>query len=120
VLDLARNLIRLSGFVAGKDIPIRFVGLRPGEKLQEELVGENEVAVPSSLEKILQIRAANLPGFEWFKKHLIALEAAAYLDKPGVVVERLKEIVPTFCPVSHTEKAIAIVGFDGVKEEVAR
>jgi FlaA1/EpsC-like NDP-sugar epimerase len=117
VLDLARNLIRLSGFVAGKDIPIRFVGLRPGEKLQEELVGENEVAVPSSLEKILQIRAANLPSFEWFKKHLIALEAAAYLDKPGVVVERLKEIVPTFCPFVHCENPIA---FDVLDGEVAR
>jgi hypothetical protein len=57
---------------------------------------------------------------EWFRKHLIALEAAAYLDKPGVVVERLKEIVPTFCPVSHTENAVALVGFDGVNEEVAR
>ena len=120
VLDLARNLIRLSGFVAGKDIPIRFVGLRPGEKLQEELVGENEVAVPSTLEKILQIRAANLPGWEWFKKHLIALEAAAYLDKPGVVVERLKAIVPTFCPMARSENSMAVVGFDGVDEEVVR
>jgi hypothetical protein len=51
---------------------------------------------------------------------LIALEAAAYLDKPGVVVERLKDIVPTFCPVSHAENAMAIVGFDWVNEEVAR
>jgi hypothetical protein len=51
---------------------------------------------------------------------LIALEAAAYLDKPGVVVERLKDIVPTFCPVSHGENAMGIIGFDGVNEEVAR
>jgi FlaA1/EpsC-like NDP-sugar epimerase len=101
VLDLARNLIRLSGFVAGKDIPIRFVGLRPGEKLQEELVGQGEIAVPSSLEKILQIRSTCLPGFEWFKTRLTALEAAAYLDKPGVVIERLKELVPAFCPSSE-------------------
>jgi FlaA1/EpsC-like NDP-sugar epimerase len=74
------------------------VGLRPGEKLHEELVGQGEIAVPSSLEKILQIRSTCLPGFEWFKKQLIGLEAAAYLDKPDVVIERLKELVPTFCP----------------------
>jgi len=96
VLDLARNFIRLSGFVPGKDIPIQFVGLRPGEKLQEELVGQDEVAVPSSLEKILQIRATCPLEYEWFKKELNSLEAAAYLEKPGVVIEKLKEIVPTF------------------------
>ena len=117
VLDLARNLIRLSGFVAGKDIPIRFVGLRPGEKLQEELVGQGEIAVPSSREKILQIRSTCLPGFEWFKRQLIALEAAAYLDKPGAVVERLKDIVPTFCPLDISGTTMR---FDAVDEEVAR
>jgi FlaA1/EpsC-like NDP-sugar epimerase len=120
VLDLARNLIRLSGFVAGKDIPIRFVGLRPGEKLQEELVGEGEIAVPSPLEKILRIRAAGPPGLEWFKKQLIALEAAAYLDKPGAVVERLKNIVPTFCPMAHSENSMMPLGFDRAGEEVIR
>jgi FlaA1/EpsC-like NDP-sugar epimerase len=120
VLDLARNLIRLSGFVAGKDIPIRFVGLRPGEKLQEELVGEGEIAVPSSLEKILQIRSTSLPGFEWFKKHLIALEAAAYLDKPGAVVLRLKDIVPTFSPMIHSEVTMSFVGSDAIDEGVVR
>ena len=120
VLDLARNLIRLSGFVAGKDIPIRFVGLRQGEKLQEELVGEGEIAVPSSLEKILQIRSTSLPGFEWFKKHLIALEAAAYLDKPGAVVLRLKDIVPTFNPMVHSEVTMSSVGLDAIDEGVVR
>jgi len=103
VLDLARNFIRLSGFVPGKDIPISFVGLRPGEKLQEELVGQDEIAVSSSLEKILQIRATYPQEYEWFRKQLNALEAAAYLDKPGVVIEKLKEIVPTFQSYADAE-----------------
>ena len=118
VLDLARNLIRLSGFVVGKDIPIRFVGLRPGEKLQEELVGEGEIAVPSSLEKILQIRSTCLPGFEWFKKQLIVLEAAAYLDKPGAVIARLKDVVPSFSPMAHPETAMLPIGLDAIDEGV--
>jgi len=112
VLDMARNLIRLSGFVPGKDIPIRFVGLRAGEKLQEELVGEDEVAVRSSLDKILQIRTASPPAFERFKNHLIALEAAAYLDKPGAVIERLKEIVPTFRAFSDSDTSTESIGIN--------
>ena len=117
VLDLARNLIRLSGLVAGKDIPIRFVGLRPGEKLQEELVGEGEIAVPSSLEKILQIRSTSLPAFDWFKTQLIALEAAAYLDKPGAVIERLRQAIPSFCPADRFGTTMRV---DAIDEEVAR
>lgn len=119
VLSLARNLIRLSGFVPGKDIPIQFVGLRAGEKLYEELVGEGEVAVSSSLDKILQIRAASQSSFGGFKEKLIALEAAAYLDKPSTVIERLKEIVPTFRCSVDSETLMMPVGTDSVDEEVA-
>ena len=96
VLDIARSLIRLSGLNPGKDIPIRFVGLRPGEKLYEELVGEGEIAVRSSLEKIMQIRTVNRPDFEEFREKLSALEAASYRDEASVLLERLKEIVPMF------------------------
>ncbi len=119
VLSLARNLIRLSGFVPGKDIPIQFVGLRAGEKLYEELVGEGEVAVSSSLDKVLQIRAASPSSFEGFQEKLIALEAAAYLDKPSTAIERLKEIVPAFRCSSDSETSIVPIGADAVDEEVA-
>jgi FlaA1/EpsC-like NDP-sugar epimerase/lipopolysaccharide/colanic/teichoic acid biosynthesis glycosyltransferase len=119
VLSLARNLIRLSGFVPGKDIPIRFVGLRAGEKLYEELVGEGEVAVASSLDKILQIRAASSSSFEGFQEKLNVLEAAAYFDKPSTVIERLREIVPAFRCSSETENPVMPIGAEAVDEEVA-
>ncbi len=96
VLDLARSLIRLSGFIPGKEIAIRFIGLRPGEKLYEELVGEGEFAVRSSLEKILQIQTTNQLNFEEFRERLSALEAASYCDETSVLLERLKDIVPMF------------------------
>lgn len=96
VLDIARSLIRLSGFVPGKDIPIRFVGLRPGEKLYEELVGEGEIATTSALDKILQIRSMSPADFAKFKENLVALESAIHRAEASTVVERLKEIVPTF------------------------
>ncbi|MFO0777703.1 MAG: SDR family NAD(P)-dependent oxidoreductase [Nitrospira sp.] len=96
VLDIARSLIRLSGLVPGRDIPIQFVGLRPGEKLYEELIGEGEIAVGSPLDKILQIRTINPLDFTVFREKLSALEVASSHDESSVVLEQLKEIVPMF------------------------
>jgi len=96
VLDLARNLIRLSGFVPGEDIPINFVGLRPGEKLYEELVGDGETAEPSPIDKILRIKTGAPAGRFSFEEQVIGLEAAALMNSSGRAIERLHDLVPTF------------------------
>jgi len=75
--------------------------------------------VPSSLEKILQIRAPSLSSLEGFKEKLVALEAGAYLDESSLVIERLKEIIPTFRLSSSSETSTMPVGADVVDEKVA-
>ena len=60
VVDLARDLIRLSGLEEGQDIEIKFTGIRPGEKLYEELFFSAENAAPTSHPKILRARSATI------------------------------------------------------------
>ncbi|MFN8608903.1 MAG: nucleoside-diphosphate sugar epimerase/dehydratase [Vulcanimicrobiota bacterium] len=64
ILDLAHNLIRLCGFEPERDIPIKITGCRPGEKLEEQLVGQNESTQPTSLSKIAKV-ITRVPGREW-------------------------------------------------------
>ena len=65
IVDLARDLIRLSGLEVGRDIEIKFTGVRPGEKLYEELFFGAEMATPTTHPKVLRARherAARRPG----------------------------------------------------------
>ena len=61
IVDLANDLIRLSGLTPGEDIQITFTGLRPGEKLFEELYQGHEDHIPTEHEKILRVTTANAP-----------------------------------------------------------
>jgi len=118
VLDLARNLIRLSGFVPGREIPIRFVGLRPGEKLYEELVGTDELAERSGLGKIMRIRRMSMSDVSKVSGMMMAMEAAAYLNNSEKAIERLRELVTDFRPPEKIEDA-GVLGTEWIEDEPA-
>ena len=102
LVDLARNLIRLSGRLPDKEIMIEFVGLRPGEKLEEELVGQGEAASPSSLDKILKIDAAASLDCTIFDTMYEVVERSQLNELQ--VLQYLHKLVPTFCPQGPWEK----------------
>lgn len=97
ILDLARNMIRLAGLVPGRDIKIEFIGLRPGEKLYEELLIEGEGILDTAYNKIKVCNNAN--GID--EKMLFeAIEQFNLLLKDSrdneAVVEVLRRLVPAF------------------------
>ncbi len=97
IADLAADLIRLSGREPGKDIEIRFTGVRPGEKLYEELFFSAENAIPTDHPKVLRAKNAVLPvGISTVVEDLIT---AAQQGWPDEELRRfLKRLVPDFDP----------------------
>ena len=100
IVDLAHNVIRLSGFIPEEEIPLKFIGLRPGEKLQEDLVGRDEVAKPTSVERVLHVEPRFTPDLSDLATQVAALEQFAQSGDQGAVLKKLHEIVPTYQPMS--------------------
>jgi FlaA1/EpsC-like NDP-sugar epimerase len=96
ILDVARNLIRLSGYVPHEEIPITFTGLRPGEKLMEELVGEGEALEPAGVSKIFRVQRMPAIDFAAFGEQVGALIKSAALGQTDETLVRLRRVVPTF------------------------
>lgn len=92
VLDMAKTMIRLSGLIPDDDIRIDIVGLRPGEKLFEELAGADESAEPSKVSKVLQIRAGSMPT-EGLMERVLRLEAEADAGRIESTVTGLFELI---------------------------
>jgi len=100
VLDLAEELIRLSGLEVGEDIEIKIVGLRPGEKMFEEILTEEErsrVLGNSGHEKIFiaKVEEVDRDKLEEDVKELERL--AKEMDAEGIV-RKLQEMVPSYKP----------------------
>jgi len=100
VVDLARNMIVLSGLVPDQDIQIEFSGLRPGEKLYEELFDAAEQVEPTAHTKIR--RAISPPSIQSDRldRVIAHLETALSHGDDDELIRRLNEAVPTYTPMS--------------------
>lgn len=95
IVDLARKMIKLAGFVPEVDIPITYSGLRPGEKLFEELLNQEEQTIPTHHHKIKISKVRKYP----YDQVLSDITELITLNKEGndmQVVRQMKKIVPEF------------------------
>jgi FlaA1/EpsC-like NDP-sugar epimerase len=105
IVDLARNLILLSGLRPDQDIRIEFTGIRPGEKLCEELRTFEESTLPTRHTKVRIFMGPSLDHKE-MSGHIEALrQICAVRDIPHLIL-RLKEIVPEYNPSSHVLRRV--------------
>jgi FlaA1/EpsC-like NDP-sugar epimerase len=112
VLDLARDMIRLSGFEEGTDIQIEFTGVRPGEKLYEEMFFSHESAEPTSHPKVLRARS----GLEQYCSDE-AIDQLIQLAQTGADEKTLRGVLRRLVP--DFADRIAIVS-DGREERPHR
>jgi FlaA1/EpsC-like NDP-sugar epimerase len=101
IVDVARQLIELSGLKPEIDIEIKFTGLRPGEKLFEEINHNSENLVPTNHPKIMRFIGEPLP-FEALRQGLVGIHAkAASMDGNQVKLE-IQKLVPEYKPYLTT------------------
>lgn len=95
IVDLAEKMIKLSGFIPYQDIDIKFTGLRPGEKLYEELLNDLENTLPTHHQKIM-IAKVRENDFAMVREHIAALSAKTKTNSNIEVVRQMKVMVPEF------------------------
>jgi FlaA1/EpsC-like NDP-sugar epimerase len=106
IVDLARHMIALSGLEPDEDVAIEFTGLRPGEKLHEELFTAEEATQRTQLDRINVLRAASVsadPG-EWLARLQASVEAAD-LD---ATLRTIAELVPSYRPSDLLRGRLAV------------
>lgn len=95
ILELAENLIRLSGLRPYEDIPIVEIGLRPGEKLYEELLVGGDRLSETAIDRIFVEERESISP-DWMEEQLQRLKTACDANDPAALVALMRELVPTF------------------------
>lgn len=95
ILNMAEHMIRLSGLKPYKDIEIQITGLRPGEKLYEELLNDSALTLPTYHPKIM-VTKVPVDNFKEVDRKIQAIINATSQTKRKIVVKKLKELVPEF------------------------
>lgn len=99
ILDLAKKMIRLYGFIPNIDIQINYTGLRPGEKLYEELLNDGENTSQTYHEKILIAKVRDV-SFDSVVSSFDQLELIISVDDEMLLVSKMKELVPEFLSIN--------------------
>ncbi len=95
IVDLAERIIRLSGLELGRDIEIKFIGIRPGERLHEILFAREEPTAPIGIEGIVAAEPVS-PSLEAMRGWLAALEQGIAREDRSVIFDVLRDAVPDF------------------------
>jgi len=101
IMDLAKKMIKLAGFIPDRDIKIKVVGLRPGEKLYEELLNDTSKTLPTYHEKIMIAQELQIE-FEDLHAHIEELIGIASFFDNDDIVAKMKKIVPEFISMNST------------------
>jgi len=94
---LARDLIRLHGLEPDRDIPIEFIGLRPGEKLYEELITEGEGIVSTGHKKIMVLRGT-VEDRDRLRQNIEEMSQISRIGEKDAIRKKLQDIVPEYQP----------------------
>lgn len=95
IIDLARKMIEMAGLIPDIDIPIQFTGLRPGEKLYEELLNDKETTLPTEHEKITVAQVRQYDFDEVCEKLKKTIDSAYVVDIP-YTIRAMKDLIPEF------------------------
>lgn len=115
ILDLAEKMIRLSGLEPYEDIDVEITGLRPGEKLYEELLNDSSTSLPTHHPKIM-ISKTPTEKFEDLKKRVKEIIKLATRGRDEEVVKLLKELVPEFISENSEFAALDKLDDEGIVE----
>ena len=105
-MDLARDLIRLSGFEPDVDIKIEFTDLRPGEKLCEELLTAEEGLIATRYEKIF-VGKPVFADINVLRKELDILKAII-LGSNEIIMQHIARLVPTYKPIGREMRSAVV------------
>jgi FlaA1/EpsC-like NDP-sugar epimerase len=108
IIDLARKMIKLAGFIPDKEIEIKTVGLRPGEKLYEELLHDSSKNLPTHHEKITIAQDPINSHNEVSSKIDILIDIAKTQKSASKIVAIMKDIVPEFKSMNSTFEKLDI------------
>jgi FlaA1/EpsC-like NDP-sugar epimerase len=104
IVDLAENMIRLAGLVPYEDIEIQFTGLRPGEKLLEEINREVEGILPTDQEKMRVIREQPL-NWDAIPDWIEELQKLLAPRREPEIIDHIRRLVPEYCPAPRLHAA---------------